>query len=91
MPDVLHRPSIKAPPEQVREIAATGRAAGARPPRKRRQACARRAAVPHLPGQRACGPTTAWTQPKGGITGERGTSTPHARQAANRLHIPRMP
>jgi hypothetical protein len=58
MPHVLHRPSIKAPPEQVREIAATGRAAAARPPRKRRQACARRAAAPRLPGQRARGPAT---------------------------------
>jgi hypothetical protein len=66
-------------------------AAGARPPRKRRQACARRAAVPHLPGQRAREPATAWTQPEGGITAERGTSAPHAIQAAIRLHILRMP
>jgi hypothetical protein len=70
---------------------AAGRAAGARPPRKHRQACARRAAVPHLPGQRAREPATAWTQPGGGITAERGAPTPHAIHAANRLHIPRMP
>ena len=34
---------------------------------------------------------TRWTRSEGGITAERGTSTPHARQAANRLHILLMP
>jgi hypothetical protein len=36
-------------------------------------------------------PARAWTQPEGGITAERGASTPHAIQAANGLHILRMP
>ena len=88
MPDDLHRPRSRL----HRNKYARSSRLGALPALVRRASFGRPVlAVPHLPGQRTREPATAWTQPKGGITAERGTSAPHPIQAANRLHILRMP